>query len=73
MGKLDIVFANAGIMTLTTLGTITEADYDSLFNANVKGVLFTAAGGTSAPDEGGIDHPECVHRGQQGIAELERL
>src|SRR5260221_13120121 len=40
-GKLDIVFANAGITTMTPLGKITEEDYDSIFNANVKGLLFT--------------------------------
>jgi NAD(P)-dependent dehydrogenase (short-subunit alcohol dehydrogenase family) len=38
---LDIVFANAGIATLATLGAITEEHYDSIFNINVKGVLFT--------------------------------
>src|SRR5690349_6537323 len=31
-GRLDIVFANAGITTLTPLGNITEADYDAIFN-----------------------------------------
>src|SRR6266404_6649091 len=40
-GKLDIVFANAGITTMTPLGKITEEDYDSIFNGNVKGLLFT--------------------------------
>jgi NAD(P)-dependent dehydrogenase (short-subunit alcohol dehydrogenase family) len=40
-GKLDVVFANAGITPMTPLGNITEEDYDSLFNANVKGLLFT--------------------------------
>ncbi|MGH9499451.1 MAG: SDR family NAD(P)-dependent oxidoreductase [Terriglobales bacterium] len=40
-GKLDIVFANAGIATLAALGTITEEHFDSIFNINVRGVLFT--------------------------------
>jgi len=40
-GKLDIVFANAGGAKLAPLGTITEEHYDSLFNSNVKGLLFT--------------------------------
>src|ERR1700738_2978383 len=39
--KLDIVFANAGITTMTPLGKITEEDYNSIFNGNVKGLLFT--------------------------------
>jgi NAD(P)-dependent dehydrogenase (short-subunit alcohol dehydrogenase family) len=40
-GKLDIVFANAGIATYAPLGTITEEHFDSIFNVNVKGLLFT--------------------------------
>jgi NAD(P)-dependent dehydrogenase (short-subunit alcohol dehydrogenase family) len=40
-GRLDIVFANAGVVKLAPLGTITEELYDSVFNINVKGVLFT--------------------------------
>jgi len=41
-GKLDIVFANAGgALPLAPLGEITENHYDSLFNINVKGLLFT--------------------------------
>jgi NAD(P)-dependent dehydrogenase (short-subunit alcohol dehydrogenase family) len=40
-GKLDIVFANAGAATYAPFGTITEEHYDSIFNINVKGLLFT--------------------------------
>jgi NAD(P)-dependent dehydrogenase (short-subunit alcohol dehydrogenase family) len=40
-GKLDIVFANAGVAKYGLLGTITEELYNSIFDINVKGVLFT--------------------------------
>src|SRR6201982_3838378 len=40
-GRLDILFANAGIAKYAALGNITEGLYDSIFNVNVKGVLFT--------------------------------
>ena len=40
-GKLDIVFANAGAAKYAALGQITEEHYDSIFNTNVKGLLFT--------------------------------
>src|SRR6266436_5403929 len=40
-GKLDIVFANAGVARFAALGTITEDLYDSIFDINVKGLLFT--------------------------------
>ena len=40
-GRLDIVFANAGTAKYAKLGAITEELYNSTFNINVKGVLFT--------------------------------
>ncbi len=40
-GTLDIVFANAGFAKFATLGMITEEHFDSLFNVNVRGLLFT--------------------------------
>src|SRR5712692_8700153 len=40
-GRLDVVFANAGVATYAPLGTITEEHYDSIFDVNVKGLLFT--------------------------------
>jgi NAD(P)-dependent dehydrogenase (short-subunit alcohol dehydrogenase family) len=40
-GKLDIVFANAGAARFARLGTITKELFDSIFNTNVKGLLFT--------------------------------
>ena len=40
-GKLDIVFANAGIGKYGPFGEITEEFYDSIFDINVKGLLFT--------------------------------
>src|SRR5580700_3513666 len=40
-GKLDIVFANAGVARYAALGAISEEFFDSIFDTNVKGVLFT--------------------------------
>jgi len=40
-GKIDILFANAGIAKYAPLGTITEELFDAIFDINVKGVLFT--------------------------------
>jgi len=40
-GKLDVVFANAGVAKYARLGSITEQLFDSIFNTNVKGLLFT--------------------------------
>src|ERR1700704_4830038 len=52
-GKLDIVFANAGgALPLAPLGTITEENYDALFNNNVKGLLFTVQKGLPLMPDG---------------------
>ncbi len=40
-GRLDVLFANAGVAKLATLGEITEELFDTHFDINVKGVLFT--------------------------------
>ena len=38
---IDILFANAGVARYAPLGTITADFYDSIFNINVKRLLFT--------------------------------
>jgi NAD(P)-dependent dehydrogenase (short-subunit alcohol dehydrogenase family) len=40
-GRLDILFANAGVAELAPLGQITEAHFDKIFGINVKGTVFT--------------------------------
>ncbi len=40
-GRLDVLFANAGGGSLAPLGSITEAQYTSTFDSNVKGLIFT--------------------------------
>jgi NAD(P)-dependent dehydrogenase (short-subunit alcohol dehydrogenase family) len=40
-GRLDVLFANAGIPALSPLGEISEEQFDAVFNINVKGLLFT--------------------------------
>src|SRR3989475_3304431 len=40
-GRLDVLFANAGVAKYAPLGTITEEFYDSIFDINVKGLLFS--------------------------------
>ncbi|TFH79827.1 SDR family NAD(P)-dependent oxidoreductase [Pseudomonas kribbensis] len=40
-GHLDILFANAGGGDMLPLGSITEEHFDRIFDANVKGTLFT--------------------------------
>jgi NAD(P)-dependent dehydrogenase (short-subunit alcohol dehydrogenase family) len=43
-GKLDILFANAGVGEFAPLGQINEEHFDKQFDVNVKGTLFTVQG-----------------------------
>jgi NAD(P)-dependent dehydrogenase (short-subunit alcohol dehydrogenase family) len=40
-GRIDILFANAGVGEFATLAKITEEHFDKMFGINVKGLLFT--------------------------------
>ncbi len=40
-GRIDVLFANAGVAEFVPLGSITEEHFDKTFSINVKGVLFT--------------------------------
>jgi NAD(P)-dependent dehydrogenase (short-subunit alcohol dehydrogenase family) len=40
-GHIDILFANAGVIEMAPIGSITEEQFDKTFDINVKGVLFT--------------------------------
>jgi NAD(P)-dependent dehydrogenase (short-subunit alcohol dehydrogenase family) len=39
--RIDIVFANAGVGEFALFGAVTEEHFDTLFNINVRGTLFT--------------------------------
>src|SRR5947209_7742301 len=40
-GRIDVLFANAGLWEFRPLGAIAEAHFDKTFGINVKGLLFT--------------------------------
>jgi NAD(P)-dependent dehydrogenase (short-subunit alcohol dehydrogenase family) len=40
-GRLDVLFANAGITRFGPIGSVTEADWDAVMDANLKGLYFT--------------------------------
>ena len=51
--RLDIVFANAGVARYAPFGTITEELYDTIFDINVKGLLFTVQKALPLMPDGG--------------------
>jgi NAD(P)-dependent dehydrogenase (short-subunit alcohol dehydrogenase family) len=52
-GRLDIVFANAGILEKGAVGEIPEDSVDRLFDINVKGLIFTVQKALPLLVEGG--------------------
>src|ERR1700692_4943315 len=52
-GRIDIIFANAGVAEFAPLGRITEEHFDKLFNINVKGTLFTVQKALPLMNDGG--------------------
>ena len=52
-GRLDIVFANAGLGEFVSLEKITEEHFDKIFDLNVKGALFTVRKALPLLNDGG--------------------
>ena len=52
-GRIDVVFANAGVAEFAPLGKITEEHFDKLFDINVKGTLFTVQKALPLMNDGG--------------------
>jgi NAD(P)-dependent dehydrogenase (short-subunit alcohol dehydrogenase family) len=70
-GKLDIVFANAGISGRTPTGATDEATFENIVHTNLNGAFFTV--NSAAPllnDNGSIIFNGSVHNymGQAGLA-----
>jgi NAD(P)-dependent dehydrogenase (short-subunit alcohol dehydrogenase family) len=52
-GRVDIVFANAGVGELVPVQQVTEEHYEKLFGVNVKGLLFTVQKALPLMPDGG--------------------
>src|ERR1700759_2874397 len=52
-GRIDVLFANAGVAEFAPLGKITEEHFDKLFHINVKGTLFTVQKALPLLNDGG--------------------
>jgi NAD(P)-dependent dehydrogenase (short-subunit alcohol dehydrogenase family) len=52
-GRINVLFANAGIIELAPIGSITESHFDKIFNINVKGLLFTVQKALTLFQDGG--------------------
>src|SRR5260370_25292605 len=52
-GRIDIVFANAGVGEFVPFAAVTEDHFDKLFNINVRGTLFTVQNALPLLNDGG--------------------
>ena len=67
-GRIDILFANAGISEFAPLGTITEAQFEKIFSINVKGLLFTVQKALPLFHDGGSIILNGSVGGSKGVA-----
>jgi NAD(P)-dependent dehydrogenase (short-subunit alcohol dehydrogenase family) len=52
-GRIDVLYANAGVYEATPLEAISEDAYNKMFDVNVKGVLFTVQQALPLISDGG--------------------
>src|SRR5712692_3085702 len=52
-GRIDVLFANAGVAEFAPLGKITEEHFDKIFGINVRGTLFTVQKALPLLNDGG--------------------
>jgi NAD(P)-dependent dehydrogenase (short-subunit alcohol dehydrogenase family) len=70
-GRIDILFANAGVGELAPLGAITETHFDKMFGINVKGLLFTVQKALPLFQDGGsviLNASIAASRGFEGLS-----
>ena len=68
--KIDVVFANAGIIEVVSLRGITERHLDRLLDVNLKGVVFTVQKALPLLDDGAsiiLNSSNAASRGADGI------
>jgi len=68
-GRVDIVVSNAGAVSIKPVASITEDDYQLIFNTNVKGPAFLLRNAANMVEEGGriISIGSTAHRGQPSM------
>jgi NAD(P)-dependent dehydrogenase (short-subunit alcohol dehydrogenase family) len=52
-GRIDVIFANAGVAEFVPFGRVSEEHFDTLFNINVKGTFFAVQKALPLLNDGG--------------------
>ena len=74
-GRVDVLFANAGIAPLGPFETVTEEHFDNLFNFNVRGLFFTLQKALLDPSRksgGALHRLHCFCLEFDGACEVQR-
>ncbi len=66
-GRLDILFANAGIALAAPVNDVTEEMYDQIFDINVKGLFFTVQKALPLFSDGGSIILNASVLGKKGV------
>jgi len=69
-GRVDIVFANAGVSESAPIGSVAEDHFDRVFNTNVKGMVFTVQKALPLMSVGGAIVLAGSGAGSKGFANL---
>jgi NAD(P)-dependent dehydrogenase (short-subunit alcohol dehydrogenase family) len=69
-GRVDVVFANAGVSESSAIGFIGEDHYDRVFDINVKGTVFTVQKAMPLMSTGGAVVLTGSGAGSKGFANL---
>ncbi|MGC2575421.1 MAG: glucose 1-dehydrogenase [Candidatus Nitrosopolaris sp.] len=69
-GRIDVLFANAGIGGFIPLRSITESHFDKIFSINVKGQLFTVQKALALFQDGGSIILTASVGGSKGVEAL---
>ncbi len=67
-GRIDVLFASAGMGGFQAIGSVTEEQFDNTFNLNVRGTLFTVQKGLPLIKDGGSIILTGSIAGSKGLA-----
>src|SRR2546429_9401409 len=71
-GKIDVLFAGAGIVDPQPLAETTEESFDKVFAINTRGLAFTVKKALPLLNDGGAVIPVTTAAGQHGIPGVPR-
>lgn len=61
-GRIDVLYANAGLGEFAPISEVTEAHFDKIFDVNVKGCAVHRAESLAADERWRIDHHDGLRR-----------